>query len=54
MILKPEPNNPCGSIQKSQDRKKQVPSNVKVLLTVVFDFSGMVHHEFCATKACAK
>ena len=44
MTLKPKPNHPHGSVQKSQDRK--VRSNLKDLLTVFFDCNGMVHHEF--------
>ena len=37
MTLKPTPNHPNGSIQRS---------NVKVLLTAFFDYNGVKHHEF--------
>ena len=48
MTLKPKPNQPNGSVQKSQDRKKHIKFGqcVKVLLTIFFDCSGVVHHEF--------
>ena len=48
MTLKPKPNYPNGSVQKSQKWKitHQIRLNVKVLLTVFFDCNGMVHHEF--------
>ena len=39
-------NHPSGGILARQDRKRQVRSNVKVMLTVFFDFNGIVHHEF--------
>ena len=37
-----------GETTTQPETEKSVPvrSNVKVLLTVFFDFGGMVHHEF--------
>ena len=48
MTLKPNLNHPTGSVQKRWNRKKarQVPLNVKILLTVLFECNGVVHHEF--------
>ena len=46
MTIKSKPNHLNGSVQKNQDQKRHVRSNVKVLLTVFFDCNGMVHHEF--------
>ena len=48
MTLKPKPNHPNGSVQMRQDQKnsRQVRSKVKVLLTVYFEYNGVVHHEF--------
>ena len=48
MTSKPKPNRPNGSPNESPRPKKarQVRSNVMVLLTVFFDYHGVVHQEF--------
>lgn len=49
MTLKRKFNRLNGRIlfQENQEKKaRQVPSNVKVLLTVFFYYNGIVYHEF--------
>ena len=49
MTLKLRLKCPSGGILDRQDRKKSSPSsvqsNVKVLLSVFFDYNGVVHYE---------
>ena len=44
MTLKPKPNHTNGSVLKTK-KSLQVRSDLKVLLNVVFDYNGVVHHE---------
>ena len=47
MKLKPKPNQSNGSTEEPRSKKaREALSNVKVLLTVLFDCNGVVHHEF--------